>query len=354
IPDKYLMFDVCNNKVLATVELNGTVKHFATYRDCYASDSLAPGIWWYKDFSQTGPYAYTIEIAGQRHDLTEVDWPLRMSLLDNVLPLVRLTGPGVEVKLIAFAPISADGSERPRGLIYGLQLTNTSGDTLEGRIFLPVNYGADMTCVAVAAGANLDADGTVAFRLAPDEAVWVPTVIAAVPGEPVLEQIDRLSSLEWLNETLSYFRGMFGDLEMPDDPFPAAFLTRAMLTCFNSLAMDETGEAVGANWSGFPATKQIWMKDLYHALAPLAAHEPDLLTQYILWFLDRSVRHKGDKVYEGFPLTGGVSFSLTNTLAPVVLAGLYYSATGDKAFFEEHPEVPAKCTELLDDVFATR
>ncbi|MHC4986391.1 MAG: hypothetical protein ACYTFO_09590, partial [Planctomycetota bacterium] len=358
IPDPYLTFDVSNNKVLTNLQLNGAIKHFASYRDCYAADPMAPGIWWYKDFTQSGPFAFALEIGGQRHDLAEVDWPLRMSLLDNVLPLVRLTAPGVEVKLIAFAPISADGSERPRGMVYGLQLTNTSGEALTGKVIPPISvtgqYNAHETYVVPLDNVELGADGVLAFDLADDETLWVPVLIAPVPGRPVLDQISRLPCLEWLNETLSYFRGMFGQLEMPGDPFPAAFLTRTMLLCFGGLAMNEAGQAVGANWSSFPATMQIWQKDLYHALAPLATHEPKLLTQYILWLLDRSVRHEGDKVYEGYPLNGGVSFSLTNTLTPVVLSGLYYAATGDRTFFESHPEVLTKCIELLDAVFATR
>jgi len=354
IPDKYLTFDVSNNKVLANLELNGTVKHFATYRDCYASDSQAPGIWWYKDFSQTGPYAYAVEIAGRRYDLAAVEWPVKMSLLGGVLPLAQRTGPGLEVTLIAYAPISADGSDRPRGLIYGLLLKNTSGGTLEGKVRLPMNDDADTTCVAAAAGAEPDADGAVPFCLAPDETFWVPAVIAAVPGEPVLEQINRLSPLDWLNDTLSYFHGLFGELEMPADPFPAAFFVRALLQCFDAIAMNDRGDVVGANWSGFPATKQIWMKDMYHACAPLAAHEPELLAKCILWFLDRSVRSKGDKVYEGHPLRGGISFSLTNSLTPVVLSGLYYAATGDREFFRAHPEVIERIKGLLDATLASR
>ncbi|MHC4563892.1 MAG: hypothetical protein ACYS8X_14130, partial [Planctomycetota bacterium] len=358
VPDKYLMFDVCNNKVLANLELNGTVKHFATYRGCYPADPMGPGIWWYKDFTQSGPFSFTVEIAGERYDLAEADWPLRMSLLDNVVPLVRLTGPGVEVKLIAFTPISADGGDRPRGLIYGLQLTNTSGEALAGKIIPPVTvtgqYNAHECYIGAADGIELDANGELAFDLAVGEALWVPVVIAPVPGRPVLDHINSSSCLQWLSETLGYFRAMFGELDMPSDPFPAAFFQRAMLLCFGSLAMDEHGEPVGANWSSFPATMQIWQKDLYHALAPLAALEPKLLTHYILWFLNRSVRHEGDKIYEGYRLSGGIAFSLTNTLTPVVLSGLYYEATGDKTFFQQHPEVLDKCTELLDGVFATR
>jgi len=89
-------------------------------------------------------------------------------------------------------------------------------------------------------------------------------------------------------------------------------------------------------------------------LTPLATHEPEFLQHGILWFLDRSVRHKGDKIYEEHPLPGGISFSLTNTLTPAVLSGMYYQSTGDRAFFDAHPEVLAKCTELLNAVLATR
>ncbi len=357
IPDEHLVLDVGNNKALANVSLDGSVKHFASYRDCYASDPGLPGVWWHKNFNQSGPFAYAIQIGAAQPNLSQVDWPMRMELLGGIFPLCKRTGAGLEVTLIVYAPISADGKQRPRGVIYGLLLRNVSGETIEGKVILPKSQPkraeALETYVGLADALEHD-DGAVSFKLAPNETLWTPAVIAPVAGEAATAELSERSSLEWLNQTWNYFQDMAGELTMPGDPFPAELFRRMLLTCFNAVAVDERGEMVGANWSGYPATMQTWMKDFYHLAAPLAIHEPELLKQCILWFLNRSVRHKGDKVYEGYRLTGGVSFALANTLAPVALSGLYYTATGDHEFFNAHPEVMAKVTELLDAVFETR
>ncbi len=350
--DKYLLFDVSNNKVLANLAPSGEVMHFSVYRDSYAADPLAPGIWWYKDYTQTGPFGFHLQLGDEGIDLTKVDWPARMELLGGVLPMATLTGPTVEAKLLAFAPISADGTVRPRGLIYGLQLTNTSDQPITGKVIIPT-HTSDLTHVAM-----LETDDhrtrETPFELAAGESLWMPTVITPVPARDTLAELDGKTSLQWQNETLSYFRRMTGELTMPGDPFAAEFFSRCVHQCFHGMAMNADGEFVGANWSGFPSTKQIWMKDLYHAAVPLAQHEPALLTQCILWFLDRSVRPWGDKDYEGFLLEGGVSFSITNSLIPVILSGMYYRATGDKTFFADHPEVVAKIRELLTAIHDCR
>ncbi len=360
IPDKYLVYDVGNNKVLANVELNGTVQRFSFYRGCYPSDSLAPGIWWFKDHSEFGPFRFHLRLGDETFDLAETDWPLRTDLLGNILPRTTLTGPGVAVTLISYAPISADGAERPRALIYGLMLRNTSDEPITGAVIPPKSQSSDEagapvheTFTAVLDGVACH-DGEVPFELMPGETLWTPAVITPVPGQVNVADVAKRTALDWLNETLGYFHNMLGELSMPADPFPAAFFERSMLECFLAIAMDESGEMVGANWSGFPSTMQIWQKDLYHSCAPLGVHEPELMQQIILWFLYRSVRHKGDKIYGGYHLDGGVSFSLTNTLTPVVQAGAYYEATGNRAFFEAHPEVMARSCELLEAVLETR
>jgi hypothetical protein len=360
IPDPYLVYDVSNNRAMVNVELNGSIKHFNVYRGGYASDPMAPGIWWYKDFSQVGPFFYELELGDERFNLAETDWPIRMDLLGDVIPVTTLTGPGVEAKLVNYTPVSSEGSHRPRAAIYGMLLRNTSDTSVAGKIILPQSqpkvsdsYESFNVFIDLADGMASDG-GAFAFDLTPGETIWTPAVITAIPGQEGMDEIARYSSGQWLAQTLAYFRGLTGDLSMPDDPFPAALLARTVQECLGGVAMDASGEMVGANWSRYPATMQTWMKDLYHMLTPLATHDPEFLQHGILWFLDRSVRHKGDKLYEGYLLEGGVSFSLANTLAPVVLSGMYYRATGDRTFFEDHPEVLAKCTELLDAVLATR
>ena len=60
-PDKDFTFDVSNNKVLANIDASGTVKHLVIYRGCYSVDDI-PGVWIAKDFSDSGPFAFSIRV----------------------------------------------------------------------------------------------------------------------------------------------------------------------------------------------------------------------------------------------------------------------------------------------------
>jgi len=190
--------------------------------------------------------------------------------------------------------------------------------------------------------------------LAPSQSLWIPTVLASVPGQETMLEVNRFSSLEWLNQTWSYFKAMTGDLEMPQDPFTAEFFERALHQCFGSIAMTCEGDIAGSNWGSYPTTMEIWMKDMYYSYLPFFAHEPDLFRKGILWFLQRSVRYKSRKSYRGQKIEGGISHSLSNTLTPVVMTGLYYSVTGDKQFFRDHPEIATKMKGVLDEVLKSR
>ncbi len=349
--DKYLSFDITNNTMLTHVGLDGSLKQVTSYRGCYPLDSRMAGVWWHKTLSQSGPYAFALELNGQRVELSEVEWPRKITLLGNVVPVVTFAGPDVEITLVTFAPVSADGDARPRAIVYGLHIRNTSGAALSGKVHLPTS--SENTLVTLLDGVEA-ADGAVAFDLPAGEATWIPTLIAAAPGEVELASLAERSAADWLGETLAYFASVIGKVVMPEDPFLGEFLQRCMLQGVFAMAIDADGELAGANWSGFPATEQVWMKDMFYSLLPLVTHEPALAKKGILWFLDRSVRFAGDKDYEGYPLEGGVTHSLSNTLTPVVLAGLYYKVTGDRAFFDDHPKVLETSKRLLAAVLATR
>lgn len=343
--DEHLTFDIGNNKVLANVSLNGSIKYLSFYRSSYPVDDI-PGVWWHKDFSRTGPYKYSIQIGESLYDLTRVDWPVQVGLLGNIFPLVRLEENQIKITLLAFAPISEDGSLRPAALIYGLLLENCSEDAVSGKVILPEPnidvYISLLDKVLARPGREVE------YTLSPGEAFWVPTVITAVPGERVLGEVSRFSSLEWLNQTWSYFKNITGDLQIPDYPFVAEFLERAIHQCLECIGMTSGGEIAGSNWGTYPTTCQIWMKDMYYSYLPFFALEPAFFQKGILWFLNRSVRPRGMK------FEGGVTHSLGNTLTPVVMAGLYYQATADTGFFADHPEVITKISSILDDVLGSR
>jgi hypothetical protein len=189
---------------------------------------------------------------------------------------------------------------------------------------------------------------TVSFSVSPDESEWFPVVVAPEIGPETIDLVRRRSSLEWLNETLAYFRRMVGSLETPQDPFLGELFERLVYLCFNSLAIGSDGQLVGSNWGSYPTTTPIWMKDCYHSLIPFALLEPDLLKNGIEWFSSRSVRPEGT-YYEG-----GISHSLPNALSPVVLAGLYYGFTGDRKFFLNNPGIVDSLDDLVDRILDTR
>ena len=66
---------------------------------------------------------------------------------------------------------------------------------------------------------------------------------------------------------------------MEDHPVEGALFERAVMQCFHAIAMNASGEVTGSNWGSFPATRQIWMKDMYYAFLPFCILEPDLAGQ---------------------------------------------------------------------------
>jgi hypothetical protein len=105
------------------------------------------------------------------------------------------------------------------------------------------------------------------------------------------------------------------------------------------------------------------MKDMYYSFLPLFCHEPELFKKGILWFSTRSVRFRRNrKVFEerygelwrGGVMEGGISHSLSNSLTPVLMAGMYFRVTGDTQFFDDNPEIIDMIRSLLEEVETTR
>lgn len=312
LPDPELTFDIANNKTLVNVNMNGSIKFVTVYNGQYASDNI-PGVWMCKDFRKTGPYAFALKLGEQRYDLGRDDLPYTTSLLDNLFPVTEYRLGDVQATLLTYAPVSADGTARLRGAVYGLHVENRSEQDVDGEVMLPradteegrLFSGPDFCVHPVDMDGWNTVDGSVPFHLAPGQSVWVPAVIYP-PGDRTLQLIDEKGSLYWLNETWAYFRGMLGRLEMRDDPFAAEFHERSILQCLGSIAMARQGAVVGSNWGTYPTTEFTWNKDMYYSFLPLHTVEPELFKQGMLWFLEHGVRPAGNGPF-GFQYTEGTS-----------------------------------------------
>lgn len=352
LPDPELTFDTGNNKTLVNVHMNGSIKNVTVYNGSYYSDNI-PGVCMCKDFREAGPYAYKLELGGKYYNLGSDDLPYATSLLDNLFPVTEYQLEAAKATLLVYAPTSADGSKRLRGLVYGLLLENQSSQTLTGEITLPsadtlpdqLFSGPDF-CVQVL-GHQADPDGIVSVVLAPGQTCWVPAIIYPA-GDPCPRLVDEKGTLYWLNETWAYLRGITGQLKMDEDPFAAEFYERALLQCIGSLAMDSQDTLTGANWGTSPTTQFTWNKDMYYSLLPFHTAEPELFRQGMVWFLKHGVRLPGNR-YEG-----GITHSLSNSLSSVVMAGLYYRSTGDKQLFLDQPEIHESICNLLEAMLLTR
>ncbi|GGG13061.1 glycoside hydrolase [Paenibacillus albidus] len=352
LPDPELTFDFSNNKTLVNVYANGSIKNITVYNGSYSSDNI-PGVWMCKDFRAAGPYAFSLKLGEEVYNLGSDNLPYATSLLDNLFPVTEYQLGEVKATLLVYTPVSADGTERLRGVVYGLQLENRSGQSITGEVALPSAdtakdplFSSPEFCVHTAERKS-SVNGTVSFTLAPDQSLWVPAVIYPA-GDSCPRLIDGKGSLYWLNETWAYFRGITGRLEMKEDPFAAEFYERAILQCFGSLAMDSRGGLVGANWGTSPTTQFTWNKDMFYSLLPFYTAEPELFQQGMLWFLEHGIRPPGNR-YEG-----GIAHSLSNSLSSIVMAGLYYLNTGDKQLFLDRPELHERICSLLEETLLTR
>lgn len=353
LKNENLLFDISNNKVLANCSSNGSVKNLTVYRSSYPED-LIPGVWVAKDFYKTGPYSFSIKIDGEMHDLNKTDWPYKTSLLDNIFPITKFTGEKTNITLLSYAPISENGYQRPRCLIYGIMVENTSGNKITGTVVCPsVRYTHDCdtppnTSSFIRVGDNIGGFPEVPFGLEPGDYVWVPVIISA-PGEYGIEdEINSHGSLGWLNSTWSYFKALTGKLTMPEDRFMEEFFERAVHQCLESISMDGNGDISGANWGTYPSYQYIWMKDMYYSFLPLHILDTSFLKKGISWFLKYSICTPRNR------FEGGINHSLSNSLTPVILAGLYYESTGDKSFFLENDEIREKLTGILNKVLDSR
>jgi hypothetical protein len=363
---EHLTFDISNNKVLANMTLNGTLKNVTIYRDSYRM-TCAPGklngVWTAKDNASYGPYSYRLEIAGELHDLAAVDWDMRIGLLDNLFPITELRDPQGRfvVRLLACAPISADGTDRARALLYWIHIENISSATLTGTIRVPppfeVPQRADLHALPInivdpcdfeiGAGDGDDFKWELPFSLQPGGRTHTCCAFY-MPGDSALAAVAKRGSLQGLAETWSYYRGRLGRLKIPAHPYLAEFFERQMMQAFQTIAMSPSDDLAGANWGSYPATRSIWSKDTYYACIAPTLFDPRFAQKIILWFDEYGVRQKGNLT------EGGVLHSTSISVAAIVLAGIYYRQTGDKSFFLSHPEFESHWGAILDEIIGSR
>ena len=367
-PEK-LTYDISNNAMLAIHGANGELKAVTCYRDTYYTlTSMWPGVWTAKDNSTYGPFSFMLEMDGQKHDLARVDWDLRTGLLDNTIPVSEFDGPEQRfiARVITFAPVSADGSRRVRCVVHGLQLENTSSSALKATIRLPLSANnKPFETFAQSDGVGRfdvwlgDAPGysdRITVELAPGGTAWVPAIIA-MPGDGAPETIHARGTLAWLKETQTFYRRLVGRLSIPEQPFLAEFYERMFLQTLQAIGQTGGGRIAGSNLGTVPPTRLIWGKDFFYSALPHMAGDPAFAEKLIEWFDTYGIRPAGTTDRTDHPSdgnAGGVTHSLSVSVAAPLLAGLLYEQTGETAVFRRHPEWKAHWADVFGELVETR
>lgn len=335
-----ITFDISNNKVLANMDVNGALKGVTIFRETYRVNEKPeywPGVWLHKDFSAFGPYSFEIYINKQKCDFKGCK--IKTGFLDNIFPVTIIESESLKVTYLCCTPISSDGSEVHRGVIYGVNVQNISDSMINIKTVLPKPFQDrnlfDSKIVWSAFRGDdfeislLDSENDVFevdSNLMPDQNIWIPVAIYA-PGDEFVTRISEKGSAYWINETRSYYRNMLGNIRIEDDAIYGEFLERNIISSFQAISMDKSGKISGSNWGTNPTHFAIWIKDMYYSLLPVGMFNTDLFKKAILWFEEYGVRHPGHI------LKGGVSHSLSVSLTALIFSGIYYTNTGDKKFF---------------------
>ncbi|MEI8293948.1 MAG: hypothetical protein WCG66_08145 [bacterium] len=368
-----LTFDVSNLRALGSMGELGQLKALTIYRDSYrhcANPNRGfPGVWMAKDLSSYGPYFFTIDLMGKDgakesialNEKLPLDYSI--TLLDNIFPMAEIKDPKsrFKIRLLAFAPVSADGKQRPAGLVYHLWIENTGAEPLAGTLRLPKLFEGRPDGkwawkepyefeLGYANGDKLDSattkDGR-PFSLNQGEVLSIPLVLY-MPGTPALEEIQNRGELAWFKDTWHSHRALLGRLQIKDQPWVAEFYERQILQALGSLAMGPTGKLAGSNWGTYPATRQTWAKDTFYSALPILSIDPALAPPILDWFHENGIRHPGAIV------EGGLNHSISLSISSLMLAGKYYEHTGDKEFFRARPDLRKEWEKRLEALEASR
>lgn len=373
-------FDFGNNMVIGNMTPYGELRELVFFDGCHYADHI-PGVWVHKEAFRGGPYRFPVAVAdtgsnaasaadaagmstagtaddeSEKDRITDSRWKdnYRMDLMECVLPLSSHSICGTDICLTAFAPLSKDGKTRLRGAFYLLSVKNKNKTPKEVTIALPFSVGyqeiddgnarLDLCFVDKEGRPQKGRPEKLCARLQPGED-YEAYVRITVYGEDTSQW--EKGVLFWLKETLAYYENGFGELELKAYPVLGELLKRSICQCQQCIGMDGGGELAGSSWGTAPLTSQVWMRDMYYSMLPLAFFDPKLFEKGIRWFAAYGVRPKGMR------FEGGVIHSLANSVNAVVMAGLYYRQTGNGGFFLEDSALMERLEQIMEEVLESR
>ena len=333
-----LVFTASNGSLISIVSPNGELKSLCVFGEPHQlQDYKLPGggIKWDRIIS--GPINFTIK-SSNNDSKPIITWPCETSYLLNALPITQYQSSNIIVRSIACPPISADGSKRPRAVLWAFIVENISKSEWKGSIDINLPKGLNVRGVK----------NKLNIQLLAGAITWWPVMLTFSDDEKAILDISQKEPILWLDETCQYWKKTTGSFSMPKDPFTAELFTRTTVLSLSSGVFDKKGDVAGVLYGMYPLNGLDNFRDSYYAMLPVIQRDPSLLRRFIPWFTHFAERPVEPKYPDG------ISHSLGNSLSGVMLAGLYYNATGDGDFFTKNSVLVEELRTILDRVLITR
>lgn len=340
LPDAGLSYDVSNQKVLANLNVFGNLKTLTFYQQNVLTEEK-PGVWVNKQLTQTQDVSFEVTVNQQVYQLEDDQHRVTVDVEDNLNPRFVHEYSDFHLTVRPFCPILE--GERLSCLVYAFELENTGNEALDVRFSLPSLYQQKLSDQQHVLLVGKQLTGV---QVAPQETTTAAIALIDPNCYELMEWFAEADCDEWFRETVDYFRERFGRLTMQDD-YLASLFQRAAYQSFAAFGMSQHQQLVGSNWGSYPATQRIWNKDMYYSSLPFLFFDQELMEQTILWFQQYAVKFPGTK------FAGGISHSVSNALAPLLLASLYMDYYGVD-FFVEHSEIIKEGQQLVEELVATR
>ena len=334
-------YDVSNQKVLGNIDVYGEVKQLNFFQGNFYVEQK-PGVWVHKQYTVSKNLHFAVAINGKNIKFTDQNHDFDTDLIADSLPRFIHRYQEYNIVLIPFCPILKD--KKPSMLVYQIYIENLTDHNLTINQFEIPKYQkkySDQFNVIVAQ-ANL-----INEVVKPHEYTTFSIGLIDPDAYSEINVFEKADTAKWLEETIDYYKKIYGDLQLEDNRLPHLF-NRAIYQSLSAFAENQKGESVGSHWGSTPATEQIWNKDMFYSTLPSVFFDARLCQKQILWFTKYGVRFKSKK------FKGGIEHSLSNSMSAIILAGLYYEYTDDLSFFVNHPVILQKARQIIDTEVSTK
>ncbi len=369
-PAFHLSFEVTNNQILCSLTSTGLLRNPCIFSHLvpasrrgrkFMGEQLLGG----------SPWSFVLRRKGEEPVSLHATHGVSVELLGDLFPLFTYHCRGLQARLLVFAPqMNGPSPVRPRALVAVLLVENPGGEVVEANLLVPRLQELADADVASAVAAPCDSphprftEHSVPIQpgyeavMCLDDTTWgpaFPEVSFSLPpaGGKILafafllgetpeelrrtgEMLRQRSALDWLNETWQSRRERYGQLTIPDDPYYAESCIRLVEEGSSAILEGADGVVFRGGPSGYSEFAMSIFEPRFVA---------DAICRDLAGYRPRDQEQ---------PPPASLIHSLAGAVGALQFVALYYQMTGDRSFFQQHPEVLSFARERLGDILATR